>query len=355
MKNILVIPYAFDSSSQIFAHQVEVIEKISESFSKTIVLTNLIGLEEKSRHSSIVWSRKSKLLISEVTLDSQNKFLYALSLIRRVNQIIKREKVDIVFYFMTDSQASVIAPFVFVKFRRTRQFLWYAHKHRSFRLMLAYPFMTSIFSSTRGSIPLRGSKIRLLGQMINAEKFPLVKTSLTEPLKFVCVGRFDPSKDLESIISVILGILPTKPGVTVTFLGSPSNNTGVEYIKKLMKKYQHEIAIGTLSFCEPVKRDNLTLALAQFDVFIHAFPGSLDKTLIEATLCGLPVVTMNGEYHEQIGRWSADSKNLLDELKALYSFPEMSLSEELQRRRALAMSNHSLEHWISGFKREILG
>jgi hypothetical protein len=86
--------------------------------------------------------------------------------------------------------------------------------------------------------------------------------------------------------------------------------------------------------------------LSSFDFFIHAFEGSLDKTLIEATLSGIPVITSNLEYSKDFGSWTgATTLNLVDEYLAITTLTDFEISRELERRYAVAASKHSLTQW----------
>ena len=88
------------------------------------------------------------------------------------------------------------------------------------------------------------------------------------------------------------------------------------------------------------------------DVFIHSYIGSLDKTLVEATMIGLPVVTINPEYISQFGSWSkAVPVTLVDEVKALLACAPKELTFELQRRREYSVLSHSLLHWTDELSR----
>ena len=82
--------------------------------------------------------------------------------------------------------------------------------------------------------------------------------------------------------------------------------------------------------------------------FFHAYIGSLDKTLIESTMCRVPVITINPEYLEIFGTWSnLDEITLVDEYTAMRKLTQVELKAELNRRVELAVQNHSLEHWIN--------
>ena len=83
------------------------------------------------------------------------------------------------------------------------------------------------------------------------------------------------------------------------------------------------------------------------DVFIHAFQGSLDKTLIEATLAGLPVITINNEYLNEFGTWSQrnTSIDLDNEFSAFMSSPNDQIAKLCKTRQQIAITKHSFDQW----------
>jgi hypothetical protein len=75
----------------------------------------------------------------------------------------------------------------------------------------------------------------------------------------------------------------------------------------------------------------------------------LDKALLEATISGLPVITLNREYVEIFGRWNKSTfhLDLRSELTALQRLNESEITSELIQRSALVRENHSLNSWIT--------
>jgi hypothetical protein len=110
-------------------------------------------------------------------------------------------------------------------------------------------------------------------------------------------------------------------------------------------------ANSSVNFHGPIQRKNIPLAVEEFDVFLNLFSGSLDKTLIEATFMGKPVVTWNQEYCRDFGTWSgapvAKSLDFISrEILALQSVKSSDLRAELERRLNLGLEMHSFDGWI---------
>ena len=219
-----------------------------------------------------------------------------------------------------------------------KHFLWYAHKHQSWYLYFSSFFLNGIITSTPGSCPIKGSKVSPIGQGVDVGFFPFKTHDLHGDLNCIHVGRFDYSKKIENLIDT--GI------ESLTLVGDPSNTEARKYQQSIIDAYQFCQSSGWLHFSPAANRNDLPNLLEKFDVFIHAYMGSLDKTLIEATLSGLPVVTTNPEYLENFGSWiGSDGSSLKEEFLALLTYTRDELANELKRRRDIAANHHSLENW----------
>jgi hypothetical protein len=136
--------------------------------------------------------------------------------------------------------------------------------------------------------------------------------------------------------------------VKLNLIGSPSNQIQEKYavgIKSASKAFDSG---SWIKFTNAISRENIPNFLASQDVFVHGYQGSLDKTLIEATLIGLPVVTLNQEYLQIFGSWlpgDLDSISLATELNFLNEMDVESRLREVVRRQKLAFSDHTLIPW----------
>jgi glycosyltransferase involved in cell wall biosynthesis len=156
-------------------------------------------------------------------------------------------------------------------------------------------------------------------------------------------GRFDPSKNIPGIIQSCLEI--RSKGIDLEFLqvGRSSNKKYEKLSSEITESYSN---LAWINFSDSVVRSELPSILDDAYAFIHNFQGSLDKTLIEATMHAVPVLTVNLEYLQIFGSWG-DLKDLTlsSEFWALYNLPQVEIYSELQRRRELAIGAHSLDHW----------
>jgi glycosyltransferase involved in cell wall biosynthesis len=246
---------------------------------------------------------------------------------------------------MADLQAAVIAPFV--RLVRKKHFLWYAHSHKSVYLSWASIWINGVISSTGGSCPIHNGKVALIGQSVNPKMFPARDSTKLDKNLLVHVGRLDRSKNIDLLIQATIAIQELNSGAKLTLIGSSANVESSDYLAELTTCYGPEIDAGTVSFTPSIPREKLSAALREFDIFIHAYKGSLDKTLIEATFSFMPVITINPEYITIFGTWSnLPSPTLYQEYLALDAMGASEIINQLHRRLNIAISSHSSDQWI---------
>jgi len=360
MRRLLVFAYAFNRNSQVFSHQADIIEKLSQFFDQTIVVVADIGEVERGTYSSD-FDSSDKIVVIEAIIDKsfsiQKNFETIFTLIRNFQQL----KFESVFYFMTETSAAIFG--LYFRIRRVRQVLWYAHAHLPKRLLFASLLMNKICSSTKGSIPIKQNKVILLGQMVDTNLFAYSPKPIFSSLSLVHFGRFDKSKNILILMKVVQKVEKRRPKTKLTLIGSPSSNHGLSYQREVLKQFEAELERGVIHILPAFKRSELPLQLKNYDIFVHAFQGSLDKTLVEATLMGMPTVTLNTEYLNEFGTWSEKKPRdfmspedfLENEIDLITSLDKSILFKELEKRYKTAKSKHSLDNWIRGITQVLIG
>ncbi len=328
--------YCMDDSDQVFSHQVQAVQKLALEFDRVMVITARLG--------EVVLPQNIKVFDTRWKLGS--RFLSIVRFLRIFALVITKERNLTIFSHMTEVQSCLVAPLT--KMLRIPHYLWYAHTSPSLFLKWSHFWLTGVITSTPGSCPISGAKIFPIGQAIDTNQFVEKTESTTNKQKFIHVGRFDTSKNIPKIIEVVSELNKSDSQIKLTLIGSPSSpeNTRVaEVVISSNKKYVDE---GWLTFLPSVKRAELPEALRNSDVFIHAFQGSLDKSLVEATMVGIPVVTVNNEYLKEFGSWSHDRSDemLEDQLHSFMELSALKVGEIVRSRRLIALERHSLDAWI---------
>jgi glycosyltransferase involved in cell wall biosynthesis len=261
---------------------------------------------------------------------------------------IRSEKFTVLFSHMTSVQSAFISPITRVI--KLKHYLWFAHTSNGIFLKVSRLLSDGIITSTPGSCPLKGSKVFPIGQSINSQKFKK-KSSNTQPVKnLVHIGRFDPSKNIKEIIYEVKKLRSNLPDLKLEVIGSPSSDRFKDYEANVKKEFYSEAQLGWLKFTPQIPRSSLPEILQTYDCFIHSFQGSLDKTIVEATFSGLPVITINNEYRKIFGSWNLTNKginnSLKDEAELLLNLDGNKRQSEVDRRYEVVIEQHELTGWV---------
>ena len=332
---LLVFNFAMDKNDPLLAHQNEAVSALAKKFDEVTVITGKLGDVEPNSNIRILktdWVQGRWL---------RNVFkLFQVSI-----PVIIRGDYDSVFFHMTDFQCALLSPLI--RFRNKRQFLWYAHKHRSKYLVFSSKWITGIVTSTNGSCPLNGKNVYPIGQAINKEIFKPIPFENLDLNRLVHIGRFDKSKNIDLLILEARKLRKFYPNLKFSIIGSPANVESQVWASELILHSRVEIEEGWLNFKDAITRETFPSEMARNGCFFHSYLGSLDKTLIEATMLCVPVVTVNPEYTKIFGTWSKTSKpDLASEYLSLRTLSPVEIKTELASRLKIAQDNHSLENWI---------
>lgn len=337
--HLLVINYAMDEKSQVFSHQVEVVNKLADKYDQVSVLTGLIGTYKVS----------SNVKVFSCNWIPGKRFTSLFRFMMKFLQLLGSNKFTCIFSHMTSVQSTFISPITRVL--RIRHYLWYAHTSDNIYLQISRQLTNGIITSTPGSCPIKGRKVYAIGQSVDSKVFDKKLELETPIIKLIHIGRFDPSKNIESIVAEIKKLKDEHPGLKLNIIGSPSSNKFQHYMESVKSKFMADVQIGWLTFTPAIERIKLPNELKKYDCFVHAFQGSLDKTLVEATLAAIPVVTVNKEYLKIFGKWSnSNSDNqitLTSELGFILNLDAAAITKEVDRRYEIARTNHDMEGWIN--------
>ena len=336
--NLLVINYAMDEKSQVFSHQIELVNQLSAKFDQIIVLTAQVGVCNTEKNVKVI----SFGWVEGKRVSSLIRFLTIFV------KTIRSEKFTVLFSHMTSVQSAFISPIT--RIIRLKHYLWFAHTSNGIFLKVSRLLSNGIITSTPGSCPLEGSKVYPIGQSINSQKFRK-KNSNTQPIKnLVHIGRFDPSKNIKEILYEVKNLRIDFPDLKLEVIGSPSSDRFKDYESNVKAKFNSEVQLGWLKFTPHIPRSSLPEILQTYDCFIHSFQGSLDKTIVEATFSGLPVITINNEYRKIFGSWDLSDRgvdnSLKEEAQLLFKLDGDKRQSEVDRRYEVALKQHELTGWI---------
>ena len=332
--DLIIINYTLDSNNQLLSHQLDVVNALSTKFKHILVITSSVGSAKLPSNVEVI----------DLHWRQNRPFSNLVNFYRKIFPVIRDNKKVPIFSHMTQIQSMLIGPFT-VLFGN-KHVLWYAHKHFPMSLRIATLFVSEIVTSTLGSCPIKGQKVVAIGQAIDDSKF-IPKPFCMKFNKLIHVGRLDKSKNIDMLIEAANEFRILGYPVSLEFIGEVAARDSVLWLHELKRNTKQYVDTGWLKFHSSIPRAQISKKLSEYDVFIHAYTGSLDKTLLEATLVELPVVTINEEYTKIFGSWSKSSDlTLKTEYEALIRMDSTKIKNEIIRRRNLAKSEHSFSSWI---------
>lgn len=337
--NLLVFNYSMNEKSQVFSHQRRIVMKLANYYDSIDVITAdpTTSLSIPNVHIySTNW-------IPGVILRNVINF-YRVSL-----PLIFKNRKGVIFSHMTEVQSLLISPIC--KLLQIRHFLWYAHKSDSVFLSLVYPFLDGVITSTDGSCPVKGKKVKSIGQSVDLEPIAQIsRIPSIPPRSWYHIGRLDPSKNLEFLIEALAPLRLKDPRITLHLYGTPTTEQAEKYLNKLRIKYNNS-NYPWVYFHGQLNYNDLASVSNSHDGFIHAYWGSLDKALVEAIIQKRVVVSSNPEY-----LWVFRNQRLLREnqfgelqsqLSKIYGEEPSNTLEQIEKDFRLASDHHSLDNWIA--------
>jgi glycosyltransferase involved in cell wall biosynthesis len=186
------------------------------------------------------------------------------------------------------------------KLWRKRVGLWYSRGETYIALALARPFLDFIFTPTTHGYHGGGDIKQIVGYGVDPLRFkPLRRPKHDGVFKIITVGAIEPSKDYDTLLHAMSIITESvdKP-CTLTIVGSPK--TGEEPFAGEVRKTAHGFGLGeVVTFAGPMKNIDIATLHEHADLYVsvNTLP-SIEKSLVEAALSGLPILTSNHSFEE---------------------------------------------------------
>ena len=338
---LIIVNYSMNPKSVIFSHQRDTVLALANYFEAIDVFTC------ESYHEVLPHNVK----VTKIVWDKNSPLKNVFRVLKTLYPSLIRNKRATLFSHMTDAHSALISPLTWAL--RIRHVLWYAHAHNSFYLIWSSLFVSKIISSTKGSCNLRVNrrKVKYINQGIDQKVFSYGSRKSKKSSRILYYGRLDESKNIH-LFSDLIDELNKKGNFTLDIFGKSSEVKSQGYLLSVQTKVAASSSKKEISFHGAIERRNISKIAGQYCYFLNLFDGSLDKTLIEASLMRLAVVTWNSEYCSLFGTWNGGpvkkTLNFIhDEFQAIQLMPLLAFQEEIQRRYDIAIHDHSFDGWIN--------
>jgi len=266
-----------------------------------------------------------------------------------------RKEYDSVFAHM--NKEYVVLGGLFWRLWGKKAGLWYAHGHVPFDLRIAEKLADVIFTSSKSGCRLDSDKIKVVGQGIDTCRFKISDLRFQKNkniFKIITVGRISPVKDYETLINAVEILAENNIELQVDIIGGAGLIDQEKYLNKLKQAVNEKKLDDVINFSGPVANKNIVGLLQKADLFVNmSHTGSLDKAILEAMACGLPVLTCNealenvlGKYKEMLMYAKGDYKDLAKKIKFLLGANKQEREKIGDDLRNIVIKDHNLEKLI---------
>ena len=217
--------------------------------------------------------------------------------------LLMRRRYDACFAHMQQIFALMAAPLL--KARHIPITLWYTHKATPRSLVWAEKLVDTIVTASPESFRLPSQKVRVIGHGIDTERFVPVEITPSGFFTLVSVGRIAPVKRLETLIDTVhrLYFELGWGEVRLRIVGGGADEDAT-YAKRLRELVDILDVTNLVTFVGPVEYAAIAQEYQQADVMVNlSATGSIDKAVLEAMACGLPVITANEAFKGLLGPW----------------------------------------------------
>ncbi|MBZ0289643.1 MAG: glycosyltransferase family 4 protein, partial [Anaerolineae bacterium] len=224
----------------------------------------------------------------------------------RILLLLLRERCyDVCFAHMMPLFAVMGAPPL--KLWRVPVVLWYTHKAVSFKLRLAEKVSWRIVTASPESFRLPSQKVHIVGHGVDTNLFkPDSRVGESEqPFVVISVGRIAPVKSLETLLEAAQSLAHDSHyhDLRVRIIGEAAPEHA-EYGVHLRERVKALNLDTIVEFAGGISHERVAQAYQAADVMVNSSQtGSIDKAVLEAMACGLPVVTSNEAFRAMLGRW----------------------------------------------------
>ncbi len=346
-RRLLVVNSTMNSDSELLSHQYYLATAMLCKYPNTRILTTEIGglTSELDKHINKIAWKKSGFL---------RQTFNALTFMIALRGEVKKYGHENVFFHMAPIQAAIGT--MYLRAMGVKTALWYAHKAKPISLRIAACLTDVVFTAGPSSISIIRKNVVFTGHHIDDNFFR--STSKENGYKFaLIVGRLDRHKRVDEVIESLIPYLKPNGSLDqILFVGSPSSAQDHEFIAKIKRRYFDEIRQEKIIFQGKKNRMEIKSLLEECLVFVNASEGSLDKSVLEAAIVGVPVVCSIPDFLTDFGSWSKpqNSPSLKEEIDAFFHSSNETRRERVRIAQEIALEKHSLTNWLIVFDEKFM-
>ncbi|MBA3284711.1 MAG: glycosyltransferase family 4 protein [Nitrosopumilus sp.] len=260
-----------------------------------------------------------------------------------------RKEYDAVFVHMNPIYL-VVAGWLWMVLGK-RRFLWYTHKHVDLKLEIAVFFAQAIFTASRESFQLETKKVHVVGHGIDTELFkPFGHASHKEYFTITSAGRISSIKNYDVMLETLLVLQKEGKNIGLEIIGAPVTDADKSYFEHL-KKIVIEKNIHHVRFVGTIPNNMIGQKIAVADLFINmSETGSMDKAVLEAMACEVPVLTSNVAFKDILAPYNLFIKKergeIVNRIRMMYD-NQVETEAIARNLREIVIKEHNLTRLIN--------
>jgi glycosyltransferase involved in cell wall biosynthesis len=286
-----------------------------------------------------------------------NKLATLAGFYREVSRLL-RPRPDFFFVYQGGPYPLLLLPFKLL--RRIPIVQWKTHPVIG-RAMAFYARWCDdlIFTAARASFPLDLPKVRVVGHGIDTELFRRHERTLLGDL--IATGRITPRKRIEQMVEAVAHAnrtYRTRYRLNVYGATVPGDEAYAAGLDELIGR------LGARDWIElhgPVRQRSLPAILSGHRASLNFSETGIDKSVLEAMACGLPVISTNDSATEVMPAelrpiLVPDKHSTEQQARAIHELlqrPEADLARLGEQLRAFVESDHSVDLLFDRMLREI--
>jgi len=343
-KNLLLFNLRTDADDSILGFTTDWINALSTQFNKIIVITMFAGRIAVPNNVE-VYSVGREKGYSEI----HRFFLFYVNLLR----ILRKNRIDACFAHMIPLFAVMAWPILRIK--RIPILLWYAHKSVTTLLRISTFMVDRVVASTKSGFNINTSKLFIIGQGIDTNRFQKDRKlhNTDRAFTIIVVGRISPVKRIEILIHALkkMNSYYEKPKISTYIIGGPMSSSDEKYENNLKKMINQFDLADQITFVGPKKHFQVHEYYQKADCYVNSGDtDSVDKTVLEAMSCEIPIITSNIAFYDILDselakKWIIPKNDVNELFKKLALLINMSSSERDllgESLRQIVLQNHSL-------------
>lgn len=327
--NLVMIMQSVDEADSVFGAHIPWIVHIAREVDRLFVIGLSVGVFSAPSNVKVFSMGKEK---------GYGKLRRAIRLEKILLSVYTKWGIDGIFVHQGQIYGPLLAPFRIIG---VPVILFKAHGSLPSNIRLLLPFFDKVATTTQDTFPLETPKKISVGQGIDLEKFRCDQLDLRwrpgdQPLRIVASGRITPIKGYEVLIEAASFLIDKGySNIIFEIYGEPYKKSDVKYEQRLRVLVKEKGLEDRVIFKGAVPHSELPGILCQSFLYIDSSigPSALNKGMLEAMACGLPVFTANEKFASLFGPYSSKLQYRLGNAEHLANLLEayLELSDNDQR------------------------